>query len=307
MISCAAAGENVLPDSSSLTSCFVSSGATPAHTRIHADIVYATVGGKQLALDLYLPTGVDSPPLIVWVHGGRWMLGDKSEVPTAFVEQGIATASLDFRQSTEARFPAMIHDIKAAIRFLRAKAPTYGYRTDRVAIGGTSSGAHLAALVGVTNGHAALEGTVGDHRNQSSDVHAILSYYGASNLTTILAQSTPEGLDVREPALEALLGALPDQEHDMARLASPVLHVDQSAPPLMLLHGDQDPQMPINQSYEFEAAYKSIGLDVHFDVLPGAAHGGEDDFFSAERNARAVAFLRRTINPSTATARRSGR
>jgi acetyl esterase/lipase len=265
------------------------------NARVHADIVYATVDGQQLALDLYLPTGVDNPPLIVWVHGGRWMIGDKSEVPAGFVEQSIATASLDFRQSTEARFPAMVHDIKAAIRFLRAKAPDYGYLADRIAIGGTSSGAHLAALVGVTNGHRVLEGTVGDHLDQSSDVEAILSYYGASNLTTILTQTTPEGLSVREPALEALLGALPDQELDMARLASPVLHVDQSAPPLMLLHGDQDPQMPINQSYEFEAAYKSIGLDVYFDVLPGAVHGGEDDFFSAERNARAAQFLRRTI------------
>jgi len=278
-----------------MTSCFVSSGATQAHTRVHADINYATVGGHQLALDLYMPTGVDNPPLIVWVHGGRWTLGDKSEVPMVFVAQGIATASLDFRMSTEARFPAMVHDIKAAIRFLRAKALEYGYRTDRLAIGGTSSGAHLASLVGVTNGHAVLEGTVGDHLDQSSDVHAILSYYGASNLTTILAQTMPEGLSVRVPALEDLLGGLPEQEHDMARLASPVKHVSRSAPPLMLLHGEQDPQMPINQSYELEAAYKSIGLDVHFDVLHGAAHGGEDDFFSKERNARAVQFLRRTI------------
>jgi acetyl esterase/lipase len=278
-----------------MSSCFVSSGATQAHTRVHADIVYATVGGHRLALDLYMPTGVDNPPLIVWVHGGRWMLGDRSEVPVIFVAQGIATASLDFRQSTDARFPAMVHDIKAAIRFLRAKAPDYGYLTDRMAIGGTSSGAHLAALVGVTNGHAALEGTVGDHPDQPSDVHAILSYYGASNLTSILAQTTPEGLSVREPALEALLGALPEQERNMARLASPVMHVDRSAPPLMLLHGDRDPQMPINQSYELEAAYKSIGLDVHFDVVPGAVHGGEDDFFSEERNAQAVQFLRRTI------------
>ena len=263
------------------------------------DIVYATVGGKPLALDLYMPAGVDRPPLIVWVHGGAWRGGDKAtRFPMAFVEQGIATASLDFRQSTEARFPAMVHDIKAAIRFLRAKAPEYGYRADRVAISGTSSGAHLAALVGVTNGHAALEGTVGDHHDQSSDVHAIVSYYGASNLTTILAQSTPFGLGVREPALELLLGALPDQAHELAQLASPVTHVDRTDPPLLLLHGDQDPQMPINQSHELEGAYEALGLDVRFDIVHGAAHGdrgGPPGFFSDERNARAVAFLRRTI------------
>ena len=208
-----------------------------AQSRVEKDVVYARVGAKSLALDLYMPAGVDSPPLLVWVHGGRWMRGDKSDVPTAFVEHGFATASLDFRQSTEARFPAMVHDIKAAIRFLRAKAPVYRYRTDRIAIGGTSSGAHLAALVGVTNGHRELEGTVGDHRNESSAVQAILSYYGASNLTTILAQSTPYGVGVRKPALEALLGAPPDQARELARLASPVFHVDRNDPPLLLFHG----------------------------------------------------------------------
>lgn len=260
-----------------------------------ADIPYASIDGKQLGLDLHMPAGVEHPPLIVWVHGGRWVLGDKSEVPMVFADEGIATASLDFRQSDEARFPAMVHDIKAGVRFLRAKATEYGYRADRVAIGGTSSGAHLAALVGTTNGHPTLEGTVGDHPDQSSDVEAILSYYGASNLTTILAQSSPQGLEVRVPALEALLGALPDQAPELARLASPVTHVSASAPPLLVLHGDQDQQMPVDQSQELADAYTSRGLDVHFDVLPGVGHGGESDFFSEERNARAIAFLRRAL------------
>ena len=266
--------------------------------RTHRDVVYATAGGKPLALDLYMPAGVDRPPLVVWIHGGRWMNGDKSDVPMAFVEHGIATASLDFRQSTEARFPAMIHDIKAAIRFLRAKAPEYRYRADRIAIGGTSSGAHLAALVGVTNGHKELEGTLGDHRTTSSDVQAILSYYGASNLMTILPQSTPYGLGVRRPALEALLGASPEQARDLAKLASPVAHVDRSDPPLLLLHGDQDPQMPINQSHELEGMYESLGLDVFFDVVHGGVHGDGDReprFFSPARIERAVAFLKRTL------------
>jgi len=272
--------------------------ADAQNIRAQKDIVYVTVGGKALALDLYTPAGVALPPLMVWIHGGRWMNGDKSDVPMAFVNNGIATASLDFRQSTEARFPAMVHDIKAAIRFLRARAPDYGYRADRIAIGGTSSGAHLAALVGVTNGHKELEGTLGDHRATSSDVQAILSYYGASNLTTILAQSTPYGVGVRKPALEALLGAPPDQARDLAKLASPVTHVDRSDPPLLLLHGDQDPQMPINQSHELEGMYESLGLDVFFDVVHGALHGDgnrEPRFFSPARIERAVAFLKRTL------------
>ncbi len=266
--------------------------AQPA--REFKDVVYATVGGTTLRLDVYIPAGQAAPPLLIWVHGGAWRSGTKASVPKQFVARGIATASIDFRQSTDARFPAMVHDIKAAVRFLRAKAGDYGYRAERIAIGGSSSGGHLAALVGVTNGDARLEGSVGSHLTESSSVQAIVDYYGASNLTTILAQSTPFGLNVRRPALELLLGALPDSAKELAVLASPVFHVDRSDPPLLLLHGDQDSQMPINQAHELQGAYAKSGLDVYFDVVHGAAHGG-DLFFSPDRVERVLAFLHRTI------------
>jgi acetyl esterase/lipase len=281
------------------SACVALSLVIPAIGRAQAarefkDVIYATVDGKDLGLDVYLPTGVQSPPLLVWVHGGAWSSGSKAQAPMVFVAHGFAVASLDFRQSTEARFPAQVHDIKAAIRFLRAKASAYGYGTDRVAIGGSSSGGHLAALVGVSNGHRELEGTVGVHLKESSAVQAILDYYGASNLNTILAQSTPFGLNMRRPALERLLGALPEQVKELAALASPVTHVDRGDPPLYLLHGDQDPQMPINQSHELDGAYKKHGLDVTFDVVHGAAHGGAG-FMSGDYLTRAAAFLQRTL------------
>jgi acetyl esterase/lipase len=277
-----------------VTASLLSSFATAQAGREVKDVVYATVDGKALGLDLYLPAGTRNPALLVWVHGGGWSAGTKAQYPKELVEKGFAVASLDFRQATEARFPANVHDIKAAIRFLRARGADYGYRTDRIAIGGASSGAHLAALVGVTNGNQALEGTVGEHPGQSSAVQSIVSYFGASNLTTILAQSTPFGLNVRRPALERLLGALPENSRELAVLASPVSHVDRSDPPLLLFHGDQDPQMPINQSHELQGAYEKLGLDVDFDVLHGAAHGG-DAFFAGEPLERAVKFLRRTL------------
>lgn len=260
----------------------------------HKDLVFATVGGKAIGLDLYLPAGVPSPPLLVWVHGGAWTTGTKASVPLMFVENGIAVASVDFRQSTEARFPAQVHDIKAAIRFLRAKARTYGYRAGKIAIAGASSGGHLAALVGVTNGHQELEGTVGDYLTQSSNVQAIVDYFGASNLMTILTQSTPFGLNMRRPALERLLGAVPDQTPELATLASPIVHVDSQDPPLLLLHGDQDPQMPINQAHELQGAYEKLGLDVGFHVVHGAAHGG-DVFYSPPHLKPALHFLARTV------------
>ncbi|MGE0159275.1 MAG: alpha/beta hydrolase fold domain-containing protein [Gemmatimonadales bacterium] len=258
------------------------------------DLVYATVEGRDLALDLHWPAGETDPPLLVWVHGGRWSSGTKAQVPSVFVEHGFAVASVDFRQSTEARFPAQVHDIKAAIRFLRARAHELGYRADRIVIGGYSSGGHLAALVGVTNGNRELEGTVGDHLDASSDVQAILSVAGASNLTTILAQSTPFGLSVREPSLEQLLGALPDRVPELARLASPIVHVDAGDPPLALVHGDQDVQMPINQAHELMGAYEKHDLDVHFEVVHGGEHLG-DAFYEPEYLEPTLAFLRRAI------------
>jgi acetyl esterase/lipase len=258
------------------------------------ELIYAAVDGKELRLDLYRPAGATSPPLLVWVHGGAWRSGSKSQFPKQFVEHGYATASLDFRLSTEARFPAQVHDIKAAIRFLRAKRKEYGYRTDRIAIAGSSSGGHLAALVGVTNGQQELEGKVGNELSESSDVQAIIDYFGASNLTTILVQSTPFGLNMRKPALELLLGGQPEDVKALAELASPVRHVDRSDPPLLLFHGDQDPQMPINQAHELDGAYKRAGLDTTFIVIHGAAHGGSQ-FYAPEYLEPALAFLRRTI------------
>jgi acetyl esterase/lipase len=262
--------------------------------REFTDVVYATVNGKSLGVDIYLPANVKSPPLVVWVHGGAWYLYDKKQYPKALVDAGFAVASLDFRQSTEARFPAQVHDIKAGIRFLRAKTRDYGYRTDRIAIAGASSGGHLAAMVGVTNGHKELEGSVGDYLTESSKVQAIVDYFGASNLTTIIAQSTPFGLGVRQPALDKLLGGQPVVMVELAKLASPVLHVDRNDPPLLLLHGDQDPQMPINQSHELQGAYEKLGLDAQLVVVHGAAHAGAV-FYEGEQLKRAVEFLQKTI------------
>jgi dipeptidyl aminopeptidase/acylaminoacyl peptidase len=125
-------------------------------------------------------------------------------------------------------------------------------------------------------------------------VHAIVSYFAATNLTTILAQSTPFGLGIREPALKRLLGAAPKDNEALAKLASPVFQVDRSDPPLLLLHGDQDPQMPINQAHELQGIYRKLGLDGELAVVHGAAHGG-DLFFAPEYLQRALAFLRRTI------------
>ncbi len=269
-------------------------GATP-HEKI-SDVVYAVVDGRELALDIYMPPGIDDPPLLVWIHGGRWLHRTKADINTlALVDEGFAIASVDFRLSVDAPFPAQIHDIKAAIRFLRANAAAYGYDATRIAVHGRSSGGHLTALVGVTNGVEALEGELGEHLDVSSDVQAAVSYFGASNLTTIMDQSTPFGVSLRGPALALLLGGPLETTTDLAKLASPVFHVDANDPPLLLLHGDQDPQMPINQAHELHGVYKAHGLPVHFEVVHGAKHG-TPEFFDAERTALVADFLREHLS-----------
>lgn len=267
-------------------------GAVAADAPRHLnDIPYARVDGRTLALDLHLPPGA-LPPLVVYLHGGAWRDGDKTRYPEFLLANGFAVASVDFRSSQDARFPANVHDIKAAIRFLRASAGHYGYRADRIAIAGSSSGGHLAALVGTSNGNAELEGSLGDHVGESSRVQAIVSWFGASNLDTILAQSTPFGLDVRVPALKLMLGALPDEVPALARLASPVNHVDAEDPPAILLHGNQDRQMPVNQTLELEAAYRRAGPGVETLIIDGAGHGGAA-FETGDAAERVIAFLRR--------------
>ena len=261
--------------------------------RIIRDIEYARVGEHALKLDLHLPQGKPRTPLIVWVHGGAWRSGSKKDMPLGkLIEDGYAIASVDYRLSTEAKFPAQIHDLKAAIRFLREHASEWSLPDKKIVVAGDSAGGHLAALVGVSNGNSELEGAIGNDRATSSDVQGIISFYGAANLTTILSQSTPHGLSVRVPALELLLGALPTNAPALARLASPVFHVDRHDPPLLLLHGDQDAQMPVNQSLEIFGAYQKVKAPVQLEIVHGAAHGGPM-FYDEERLAIVRRFLRR--------------
>ena len=184
--------------------CFLSIQAQ-TDTVITKDIVYAEAGTRKLLLDIYKPSGKKDPYLIVWVHGGAWRSGSKANPPLGLLSAGYAIASIDFRLSEEAPFPAMIHDIKASIRFLRGNAKKYGFRSDKIIIWGSSSGGHLAALVGTTNNDTFLEGTLGNYPKESSSIQGIMDFYGPTNLLTILSQSTPHGISVREPAMKILL------------------------------------------------------------------------------------------------------
>ena len=251
--------------------------------KIHKNVVFAKADSHELALDLYLPEA-KNPLLVVWVHGGAWHSGTRDSPPLFSAESGIAIASVDYRLSTQATFPAAIHDIKAAVRFLRANGKKYGYQTKNIAIWGSSAGGHLAALVGVTNGNKALEGSLGEYRETSSDIQAIVDHFGPTNFVTILDQSTPHGLSVRAPALALFLGAPVQQARNKAILASPVHHVDAGDPPILIVHGINDIQVPINQSHELAQEYFSRNLDAKLLVIPNAGHSSPVYFKPQELN-----------------------
>jgi acetyl esterase/lipase len=243
-----------------------------ADTIISRDVVYAEAGAKKLLLDIYVPGAKKDPYLIVWVHGGAWRSGSKASPPLGLLGAGYAIASVNYRLTEEAPFPALIHDIKASIRFLRANAAKYGYRSDKIIIWGSSAGGHLAALVGTSNNDAFLEGDLGNYKNVSSSVQLVLDFYGPTNFTTILHQSTPHGINVRVPALTLLLGKPVEEVPELSRKASPVFQVDKSDPPMLIVHGDQDNQVPVNQSLELMAVYKKNSLPVEIEFVPGAGH-----------------------------------
>ncbi len=261
-------------------------------TTVFRDIIYATADGKNLDLDIYTSKSAKNQPLIVWVHGGAWQTGSKANPPLGLMPYGYALASVNFRSTTETRFPTQIHEIKAAIRFLRANAAKYGYNADKIIVWGSSSGGHLAALVTTTNNNTELEGTLGNDLKTSSVVQAGIDFYGPTNLLTILNQSTPHGLKVRTPALALLFGKPVEEAKELATLASPVFQVDKDDPPLFIVHGEQDIQVPINQSIELWTTYQAKNGKAQIEFVPDAGHSSPA-YMKKELLDKVAAFLKK--------------
>jgi acetyl esterase/lipase len=252
-------------------------------TRLLLGVPYAAIPGvRPLELDLVLPPEGDGPaPVTLFLHGGGWRLGSRHSAGPAFrdadptpFEQvaaaGIAVASIDYRLSGEATWPAQLHDAKAAVRWLRARAGDLGVDPGRVAAWGESAGGHLAALLGLTAGDAELEGEVGV-TGPSSAVDAVIAWYAPSDVAAV---APDKGADPADPtSREAqLLGAAPTAAPERARQASPLSHVTPAAPPFLLLHGDNDRLVPGVQSERLHQALVAAGVEAELELHPGADH-----------------------------------
>ncbi|WP_221029063.1 alpha/beta hydrolase fold domain-containing protein [Actomonas aquatica] len=246
----------------------------------HRDLPYVVDGHERQVLDLYLPESAEGPvPLFVWIHGGAWRAGNKDGVPPlrqGFVGQGYAVASLNYRLSQHATFPAQIEDCKAAIRWLRAHAADYGIDPDHVAVGGSSAGGHLAALVGTSGDVTAFD--VGAHLDESSRVQAVVDYFGPTDFTQMDAHALPDSPIVHDdpasPESVLIGGAIQDPaNYEKVQAANSITYVTSDDPPFLIIHGDADPVVAHHQSELLHAALGKLELPSHFVTVEGGGHG----------------------------------
>ena len=244
----------------------------PDGVEVERDIAYVEGGHERQKLDLYRPSGFDPTsdeprPLVVWIHGGGWRNGSKANalpLRQRYVEDGYLLASVGYRLTDVAGFPAQTDDCLAALRFLREHADEYGIAADRIAVWGASAGGHLAAMMGVME--ADSEGR--EHVQPA----AVVDYFGPSDLLAfadfsdrVRGPNSPEALLLRGPVL---------QNREKAAEASPVTHVDADDPPMLMVHGDRDPLVPLRQSERLQERLAEVGVEARLVEIRGGGHGG---------------------------------
>lgn len=250
------------------------------------DLPYVTGGSAKQRLDLYLPSEAKSTPvpLMVYVHGGGWQAGSKNDCPVR--PQGFAIASIEYRFSQDAPFPAQIEDCKAAIRWLRAHAAEHGIDAHRIGAWGASAGGHLVALLGTTGEIRDFD--KGENLDQSSAVQCVIDWFGPADFLHY-GEIPADKLLAGNNAVARLLGGPVPERLGLARKASPITYVSKTAAPFLILQGDKDEIVPLQQSQELNAALLKAGVESTLIVVPGAGHGGPG-FSSPENLQRMLAF-----------------
>jgi len=266
----------------------------------HRDVEYVPGGGRSRMLDLYLPPPSGKPaPLLVFIHGGGWRAGSKEGCPALFLlEHGYAVASINYRLSQEAFFPAQIEDCRAAIRFLRYHAQAYGLDAAHVGVWGGSAGGHLVALLGTSaaanfSAPPAAAPALGK-ADEFVRVQCVVDWFGPSDFTQLMGGKAVK----KDHAAIQLLGPCSSETELLAkaRWASPVTYVRRDNPPFLIVHGDVDPLVPLAQSCGLAAALQAVGVEATLSVLPGSGHGGPA-FLNEENRKALMAFLDRQLKP----------
>ncbi|HUP27053.1 MAG TPA: alpha/beta hydrolase [Chloroflexia bacterium] len=249
-------------------------GASPQMqaSDVKRDVTYCTAGGVALKMDIYSPPAnrqAAPAPVVLYVHGGSWISGDKFEVGQAAGElsaKGYLVASVNYRLAPQYRWPAQIEDVKCAVRYLRASAATYSLDPNRIAAWGSSAGGHLVALLGLTGKSAGFEGA-GGYADQSSAVQAVVDMFGPTDLTAFNPDRFATGIG------DAVFGVKPGGPTDVLVKASPVNYVSASAPPFLILQGDKDTLVPPSQSQLLHDRLVAAGAKSDLVLVKNAGHG----------------------------------
>jgi len=300
----------VLPDDAAMQESFEfadgvnSTGVTVAATK-YADRAYATKHTRQ-KLDLYLPTTGKGPfPLVIWIHGGGWWSGDKalssSSAQLLPVNSGFAVASINYRYSTTAKFPAQIQDVKAAVRWLRANAATFKLDTARFTAWGASAGGHLASLLGTSDGVSALTDLTLGNPGMSERVDAVVDFFGPQSFLTLDTQAPlvgcglyrSVGYKVASSPPSVLLGASITTVAAKVAQANPASYINSTDAAFMIQHGTKDCLVPYLQSSSFQSSLKAKlpASKVSYTAMAGWNHG-DSRFYSATNVAKVITFLK---------------
>ncbi len=255
----------------------------PKGVKAEKDIEYIAGGGAAQSLDLYLPEKpADKPqPLIVWIHGGGWQAGNKNGCPAVYlVPEGYVVASVEYRFSQKAVFPAQAQDCHAAIRWLRANAKKYNIDTDHVGVWGASAGGHLVALLGTAGGQKAFK-PIGGNEEQSDRVQCVVDWFGPKDFHTVMKQAADDKnvksviqWNTPKDPYSSLIGVKLGEDEGREKAVSPITYVSKESAPILIMHGTADALVPFAQSEAFVEAYKKAGAEVLLQKFNGAGHGG---------------------------------
>ncbi|MFI5161843.1 MAG: alpha/beta hydrolase fold domain-containing protein [Sphingobacteriales bacterium] len=249
----------------------------PQFTGIYDNVPYANDTLKKHLLDIYLPpTGKSSYPVVIWVHGGAWMSNDKyadmsymKQTLKGFIDSGYAVASIDYRWSTTAIFPAQIQDCNQAVEFLYQNAAKYHLDRDKFALIGFSAGGHLASLMGLSN-NSNIKDFYADGKKPHFKIKLVLDFYGPSDLLKL------KGNDSNDPKnpITLLLGGRAVDKPELATKASPITYADKNDPPFLIVQGEKDESVNPDQSATLAARLSQLDVKNEFFIVPGAPHYG---------------------------------
>ncbi|MEJ0101917.1 MAG: alpha/beta hydrolase [Bacteroidota bacterium] len=253
----------------------------PAGTIIHSNLSYANDTHKKHLLDIYLPPkSTGKLPLVVWIHGGAWMLNDKysdmsymKNTVRGFIDSGYALASIDYRYSTEAVFPAQVQDCNQALEYLYQHAQEYNIDNKRIAVIGFSAGGHLASLIGLSNNNSISQFYPAATKTHFT-IKCVLDFYGPSDFV-MLAGSPDTSINNERNPISILLGALPLKRPDLAKQASPVTYIDKNDPPFFIVQGEKDESVPNTQSIILSSWLTLAGVKNELTIVANAPHYGE--------------------------------